>query len=410
MNEKSNVFTPDNIAELMSSFLKKHGNLLDPAVGNGALLKHTKLYPIDAYDINKNFLDEINDRRVTKHHKDFLKTDILKFYDNIIMNPPYIRIQDLKEKDREYIRQNMDIVNRGNFDIYLAFLLKGLFLLKGTGVMVAITPNSYLYSKSCKNFRKHLIDFRFVDKIIDFQSEKVFPGVSVYCCITVFNRKPKTKLTYINKQTDEIKEIKYCDIDDNFFENKMKKEKLEKYINISIGVATLRDKVFIHKEKLFDEPCWKQIFKVSKNKKLWIIYPYNSGKSIMSEEMFKTLNPQTYEYLLSNKEELAKRDKGNKKYEAWYAYGRKQGFKMLNIPTKVLYIPTLANKEFKIIEDDTMLFYGGYCISQKIPEYPLSKIKEIIEKNKEYIYRNSSKRGNDWFNLSSLTIRNISAA
>ena len=56
MYQKSNVFTPNNIAELMCSFLKKHGNLLDPAVGNGALLKHTKLFPIDAYDINMKIL------------------------------------------------------------------------------------------------------------------------------------------------------------------------------------------------------------------------------------------------------------------------------------------------------------------------------------------------------------------
>ena len=406
MNEKSNVFTPNHIAELMCSFLKKHGNLLDPAVGNGALLKHTKLFPIDAYDINKNFLDEINDRRVTKHHKDFLKTDILKFYDNIIMNPPYIRIQDLKKKtENTFVKIWMLLIEE--ILIFILHFIKGLFLLKGTGVMVAITPNSYLYSKSCKNFRKHLIDFRYVDKIIDFQSQNYFRSISLllYYC---FNRKPKTKLTYINKQTDEITEIKYSDIDDNFFEHKMKKEKLENYINISIGVATLRDKIFIHKEKLFDEPCWKQIYKVSKNKKLWIIYPYNTGKSIMREEMFKTLNPQTYEYLLSNKEELAKRDR-EIKYEAWYAYGRKQGFKMLNIPTKVLYLPTLANKDFKLLKMIQCYFMVDF-VYQKKRDYPLSKIKEIIEKNRDYIYKNSSKRGNDWFNLSSFTIRNISAA
>ena len=63
---KSNVFTPHTVAELMCSYLKKHGTLLDPAVGNGALLKFTKLIDIDGYDINKDFLDQITDKRINK--------------------------------------------------------------------------------------------------------------------------------------------------------------------------------------------------------------------------------------------------------------------------------------------------------------------------------------------------------
>lgn len=404
---KSNVFTPDPIVELMSSYLHKTGNLLDPAIGNGALIKHTKLCPIDGYDINKNFLDEITDRRVVKYHTNFLTAFVAKSYDNIILNPPYIRIQDIKEEDRNIIRESFPLIRSGNFDIYLAFLCKCLDWLKFTGVMVAITPNSFLYSRSCRKFRKHLIDYRLVDTIINFQSEKLFPGVSVYCCITVFTKKFKKTITYIDKKTNETKQIHYDDIGDNFFESKKSKEKLGDYMNISIGIATLRDKIFIHKEKLFDEPCWKQIFKVSKNKKLWIIYPYDSGKHIYREEEFKYINPQTYKYLLSHKEELKKRDRGIKKYEAWYAYGRKQGFKFIDLPTNVLYIPTIGNKDFKIVEDKTMLFYSGLCICQKSPAYPLDKIRRTIEKNREFIYENSSKRGNDWFNISSSTIKNM---
>ena len=36
---KCDIFTPDNISLIMSSKLKKNGNLLEPSVGDGNLLK-----------------------------------------------------------------------------------------------------------------------------------------------------------------------------------------------------------------------------------------------------------------------------------------------------------------------------------------------------------------------------------
>ena len=49
--------------------------------------------------------------------------------------------------------------------------------------------------------------------------------------------------------------------------------------------------------------------------------------NIIKEDLFKENNPLTYEYLLSNQEELSKRDKGKKKYPMWYSYGRTQSIK-----------------------------------------------------------------------------------
>jgi len=43
-------------------------------------------------------------------------------------------------------------------------------------------------------------------------------------------------------------------------------------------------KIFIHPNKLYDEPCWKKIYKVSKNKINWIIYPYTCNIKIISEK------------------------------------------------------------------------------------------------------------------------------
>ena len=37
---KSDIFTPDNIAKMMSSYLSHKGSLLEPCVGTGNLLKY----------------------------------------------------------------------------------------------------------------------------------------------------------------------------------------------------------------------------------------------------------------------------------------------------------------------------------------------------------------------------------
>ena len=59
---KCDIFTPDNIALLMSSKLLHKGNLLEPCVGTGNLLKfiNADAYDeIDVYEIKEEYLKKI---------------------------------------------------------------------------------------------------------------------------------------------------------------------------------------------------------------------------------------------------------------------------------------------------------------------------------------------------------------
>lgn len=170
------------------------------------------------------------------------------------------------------------------------------------------------------------------------------------------------------------------------------------------GIATLRDKIYIHNVKLYDEPCWKLITNGSKYK--YIIYPYNNG-IIIDEEIFKLNNPLTYEYLKKNKNELAMRDKGNKKYPIWYAYGRTQSIKINN--KKCIYIPCFIdpNKiDKKMIINQNILHYG--CLSiEPNEDIEIDYIISIINKNIEFIKENSSKKSGGWINISSRVLYEI---
>lgn len=420
---KSDIFTPTDISFVMTSFLNSNGSILEPSVGKGNLLSDINFdnyTNVDVYEIKKEYLYNFihNHPNIHKNNKDFLLTNINNSYDNIIMNPPYIKFQDLPVDYRSFIKSNFPQLKNGIIDIYYPFIIKSLNLLKNdTGVMVAITPNSFLYNKSASNLRKFLLfDNTFIKEIIDFKSEKVFKGVSVYCCITVFTKSKKDFLIY----NDTI--ISYSSISSNnnfsIFNinpspnpeiNENQNKTLQDICKISNGIATLRDKIYIHKQKLFDEPCW---IKITSGKEMFdIIYPYYNNNGIITiidETEFKNKNPLTYAYLLSNKEELEKRDKGNKKYSSWYAYGRTQSIKPLKHSSSFVLISTMLNpmqiKNFIFDvntndNDNQMLFYKCLCIEPLIPN-SIDIIKNTIINNHELISSLSSKRTSNWINVS----------
>jgi hypothetical protein len=394
--KKSDVFTPIEIATKMCSYLHPTGTLLEPSVGAGNLLTPLDWsnYQIDVYDIEQSYLDEIvSHPNLVKNLCSFITTPIDKMYDNIILNPPFIRIQDIPIDERRVINFS------GNFDIYLVFLKKCIQVLSDTGIMVAITPSSFLYNKSSKEFRAFLIKNRLVCRIVDYMDKKVFPSVSVYCCITVFTKSPKTHLIYQDEN------ISYENLTDSFFNINPSTDILGNFVSIRNGIATLRDKIFIHSEKLFEEPCWNRILKVSKNELKWIIYPYDCNDKIIPEVEFSSNNPLTWNYLKNYETELSKRDKGLKKYETWYAYGRRQGLGFSMAPT--IYISTMGGIDFPIITKKVpLLFYSGLSI---IPngDIDIDGIKQVITNNREWIFKNSSKRSGGWININSNVIKNI---
>jgi hypothetical protein len=266
--------------------------------------------------------------------------------------------------------------------------------------MVSITPNSYLYNKSALGLRKYLFDNGYVKEIIDFKEKKVFADASVYCCITIFTKTEKTHVIYNGEP------ILYTNVVKNYslFNSNVDGLTLKSLCKIKNGVATLRDKIFIHAEKLFDEPCWKKITNGSTEKH--IIYPYNGGV-IIKEDPFKQDNPLTYNYLLNNREELAKRDKGAKTYPEWYAFGRSQS--ILYSDKKCIYIPCFIDP--KSIEQNTfihqnILHHSCLCIEPNT-EADIDIIARCIIDNIDFISQNSSKRGGGWISLSSRVLYEV---
>ena len=413
---KCDIFTPDNISKLMSSKLKNSGSLLEPSAGIGNLLKYidlTHYSTIDLYELKKEYTDilhqnmtlEKETNNLSIYNCDFLKTNIENRFDNIIMNPPYIKIQDLSEEYRDFIKTTFPVLESGLVDIYYAFIVKCIQLLKTNGVLVSITPNSFLYNKSAFKLRKYLFENHYIEEIIDFNEKKIFKGVNVYCCITIFRKSTAAKknLIYNNKV------IPYSSIKKNYSLFQLEEVSttiLGSLCIIKNGIATLRDKIYIHSKKIFEEPCWKEI--TNGMKKDYIIYPYKNGKIIKEEEFMKE-NPDTYHYLLEHKEELARRDKGKKKYSTWYAFGRTQSI-LYDDSIESIYIPSFIhpdNIKDYLHPQKGILHRSCLCITpKKYTDMPI--IVETIEKNIDFIVNNSQKRSGGWINLSTRILKQIS--
>ena len=434
---KCDVFTPSSIAKQMAEKLGTYRTrtLLEPSVGQGSLLEFIDkdaFDTIDVYDINKTYMDKIEHHpNMTKFPVDFLRANLKvdktqKTYDNIIMNPPYVKIQDLSPEYREFLKTEFkEQLGKGLVDIYYAFIVKCLSVLSDSGRMVAITPNSFLYNKSAISLRKFLIENRYIEEIIDFGTEKVFPGVSVYCCITVFTKTQKTTLKYNGKiieygriQSPDYSIFVKTTEQSNQTENGQepsnqtnevapRTKTLRDICTITNGIATLRDKIYIHPKKLYDEPCWKPITTGPEDK--YVIYPYDSNAKIIDETVFQRDNPKTYEYLLQNKAELAQRDKGNKKYPAWYSYGRTQSLKISTRP-HVIYIPAFLNPEsYELYTKPPTLFQSCLCIEPKNQNdldsvKTLETIRQTIKKGMATLREMSSKRSGGWITISSTNL------
>ena len=389
---KFDVFTPTEISIKMASyFTRPIQRLLEPSVGTGNLLNAMdgKYEIAHVYDINENYLSSLPLRpNIVRHHMNFMEIGVDETYDGIILNPPYQRFQDMDVQMRKTVQDLSPILASGNTDLYIGFLYKCIQHLSPSGTLVAIVPNSWLYNASSAPFRAYLHSNRLIREIHDYGSEKVFKGVNVYCCILVLDRAEKTE--YSQNGVSVPYTVK---------SNSDTQRTLGQHVKMRNGVATLCDAVFIRDTPIDNEPCWKPIYKVSKDQERHIIYPYDGDGRILSEDVFREANPRTYEFLVGKKEDLAKRDKGNKTYEAWYAWGRRQGLMTPTTCDSCVYISTMVSAECPTTVKRPMLFYSGLQI---VPTTSLSasEVQECIAKNKDEISRNSSKRGSGWLNIS----------
>jgi hypothetical protein len=99
----------------------------------------------------------------------------------------------------------------------------------------------------------------------------------------------------------------------------------------------------------------------------FVLFPYrqiNGKHTIIPEKELEEQFPLAYNYLLSVKPELDKRDNGTPNSVAWYAFGRSQGLDT-SFGEKIIFSPMNDKPNFVPYDNPDCTFYSGYCIKFK---------------------------------------------
>lgn len=134
--------------------------------------------------------EEFEDGRLVKSIEDAVLSAILKNYfryDYVVGNPPYVRVQTLSEESkRDYSRFYASA--KGNYDLYVIFIERGLRWLTDSGVLGYICPNRFATVNYGLNLRSFIHRQFAVEQFIDFRDTGAFRDVLNYPAIVTFRR------------------------------------------------------------------------------------------------------------------------------------------------------------------------------------------------------------------------------
>ncbi|MCY4538590.1 MAG: N-6 DNA methylase [Chloroflexi bacterium] len=329
-------------------------------------------------------------------------------FDAVIGNPPYIRIQTMKETAPDtvpYYKKNYIAASKGNYDIYVLFIERGINLLNKQGKLGYIVPSKFFATDYGIALRGLLAEEQLIDHIVDFGHAQVFDNATTYTCLLFLSKTSEPTFRYlsaepqemtsdrqdsriINKSTLSAKSWIFLTEDEHNFLSKLSDNAgrlLDLPADMSRGSSSGADTVMCLKYKdgkLFtrkDEPVEIEVemlrqpiyatdfnrYSFSPNNNERIIFPYevsSNGYSLMDEDVIKARFPKTYSYLLSNKERLLKR----KQFKGWYSFSAPRN---LNLHDNAqILVPLLANRGlFSLYPDQgnryCLMASGGFSVS-----------------------------------------------
>lgn len=321
-------------------------------------------------------------------------------FDTIIGNPPYVRSNNMTDAMKASMAHwHVD------GDFYMPFFEASIRLLEDDGILAFISSNSYLKNKNAQKLKNFFALQNGEMRVLNFGISQLFDSAMTYVAVTIFDKNAKKSLLkYADVDSvEELKKPKYNThpltviIGDNSWQLERnvsatisKIEAIGKPLGswtIRYGLATLRNDVFFFApicedddyywrewngkkykiEKEICVPCvkantLKNDTDLQQNKEV-VIYPYNVNNNkavVLPENEFVWKYECAYEFLYDCKHNLSMRDKVNREYPAWYAYGRTQGITGFG---QKLILPTIASSPVTVLcEDKRMLFLDGTAV------------------------------------------------
>ena len=354
-------------------------------------------------------------------------------FDAVIGNPPYIRIQSMKEWapiEVEFYKERYKSASKGNYDIYVVFVERGLSILNEKGILGFILPNKFFNSKYGEPLREIISDGRNLKKIIHFGDQQVFSNATTYTCLLFLDKLNDENFKY--KKVDDlggwmlnqdetdfvIRKTREGSKEWNYFlgDGAILAERLYEYpmnlgrvTNIFVGLQTSADDFFIldlisenkdfyrlysrvngsevelEKSLLYPIISGTDVERFSKlNKRQFILFPYLVDKESYELIEFNQICnnfPRIAAYFNDHKNMLQMREKGRMKNDKWYGFVyhknmTKQKIKKVCVPRLVDYLYGTLDSTGTFFLDNVDV--GGVVYKDEYKKYDLHYLLGLI--------------------------------
>jgi hypothetical protein len=383
----------------LGSNIKCGNSLIGPDFYQGkqiSFLENEETYRINPFDWNKEF-------------SEIMKTG---GFDAVIGNPPYIRIQTMKEwapTEVDLYKKYYVSASKGNYDIYVVFVERGLSLLNKAGRLGFILPHKFFNAQYGEALRSLLSKGKHLSGVVHFGDQQIFAGATNYTCL-LFLDKAGSKKCHFTKVNDltawrytgeategTIPSARIAAKEWNFtvgkeaqlFERLSKMPvKLGDIAHIFVGTQTSGDTIFVlenclvkkdyvigaskslGKEVKIESSCTKPFLHGKgirryepPNTSSFLICPYEISdvnfRLFTTSEMSSRF-PLTLEYLEANKDALVARERGRFKGKNWYAFGYPKSMTLFQRPKIV--VPDYNNVASFTFDSEGNFYKTGYGI------------------------------------------------
>ncbi len=172
------VETPREIANLMVRLISKSKTctILDTGCGRGIFLEtllDNDFVNVEGVELNTDLFEFCRETfpKIILYQMNYLTWKPPKKYDLIIGNPPYAHFNSLPTEIQQDV---FKITKTREADIYYAFLIKSIDLLKDGGELIYIIPYGFFYNTHAKTVRKKIVENGYIKTIIDLDETRLF--------------------------------------------------------------------------------------------------------------------------------------------------------------------------------------------------------------------------------------------
>ncbi|MBP8083379.1 MAG: Eco57I restriction-modification methylase domain-containing protein, partial [Spirochaetes bacterium] len=373
--------------------------------------------------------DDVNLKRINPFdwNREFLDTMCSGGFDCVIGNPPYIRIQTMKEWapiEVEIYKELYTSAQTGNYDIYVVFAEKALSLLKSKGTMGFILPHKFFNAQYGAPLRGLVSKGKHLRHVVHFGDAQIFSNATTYTCLLFLDKDAQDECNVFHVSNLDDWNIKGTKIDGKVPSVKITESEwnftvgegsdlLDKLSGMPVklgdvakkiaqGIRTSANEVYVldmiaEKEDLitaYSKQLDKEItiekkavslflqgreiksYRINSSKKI-VIIPYRKNQKkteLISEIEIKEKFPHAYSYLNNNKLYLENREHGKMKGKNWYAFVYPKNIEVMT--SKKILVPDIADRaSFAFDRNGEYSFTSGYGII----------LRETMHESYEYI-------------------------